>query len=81
MPDEADAAEANIAIEAKAHEADKAVVVDTTNKANVAKKANIIGKIFASNKAILINKVIAVHEAILINKDVFNGMVEAKGHG
>ncbi len=39
-----------------------------TNKANVAKESNVIGKIVVADKA------------ILINKDAFDEVVEAKGH-
>jgi hypothetical protein len=48
--------------EARAYEANKAVMADAVNKANVAEEveANIINKIVAVGKAILINKVIAV---------------------
>ncbi len=49
-------------------------MADTTNKANVAKEANIIGKIVVADEANLINKVIAVHEA------AFNKVIESKGH-
>ncbi len=49
-------------------------MANTTNKANVAKEANVIGKIIAADKAILINKVIAVHEA------AFDKGVEVERH-
>ncbi len=50
-------------------EADEADGANDANKANAAKEANVIGKIVAAD------------EAILINEDVFNKVVEAKGHG
>ncbi len=49
-------------------------MVDTTNKANVAEEANVIGKIVAADEAILINEVIAVHKA------AFDEVIEAKGY-